>query len=133
MSPTLLYCDGDHRDLLVLTHAFPTRLSSDLDAPTGIAAPAPGTRLKARRTAIASHSRSSIRHRPGTPSTATTSPGAWRRASQPQRSVIVERPAHAIPSLRAPSDRASSPEIALKSRAQGKGVAGRVELGCRPN
>src|SRR3546814_10273058 len=64
MSPTLLYCDGDHRDLLVLTHAFPTRLSSDLDAPSGIAAPAPGTRLKARRTAIASHSRSSIRHRP---------------------------------------------------------------------
>src|SRR3546814_9276763 len=27
-----LYCDGNHRDLHVLTHAFPTRRSSDLRA-----------------------------------------------------------------------------------------------------
>src|SRR3546814_241459 len=29
----VFYCDGDHRDLHVLTHSFPTRRSSDLTLP----------------------------------------------------------------------------------------------------
>src|SRR3546814_11413808 len=32
----LFYCDGDHRDLHVLTHSFPTRRSSDLPMNFGL-------------------------------------------------------------------------------------------------
>src|SRR6056297_4092973 len=36
-------CSGDHRDLHVLTHSFPTRRSSDLDEVEFIATPLPTT------------------------------------------------------------------------------------------
>src|SRR3546814_13166090 len=39
-------CDGDHRDRHVLTHAFPTRRSSDLGAGEGLAAGVVRRRLR---------------------------------------------------------------------------------------
>src|SRR3546814_10032997 len=68
------YCYGDHRDLHVLTHTFPTRRSSDLQYAAEL-------RAEARSLGFAQFRRCG--HRRGTLRQACARPRPWRRAVWP--------------------------------------------------